>query len=506
MTRVAVIGAGVGGLSAAISLASAGLRATVFERAESVGGKVRVALVGDLPVDVGPTVLTMRWVFDELFARAGQSLEAHVRLEKLTTLARHAWSGGRRLDLFADQDLSRRAIADAFGDREAEGFERFCRDTARMYATVEGPFLRAQRPTFGSLLKDAGSLGLGGLARIDAHRSMASALARYFRTPELRQLFGRYATYTGSSPFEAPATLNLIAHVEGQGVWRVAGGMAALARALEDVARGLGVEFVLGADILSIDAPSGRVVGVVARDGARFPADIAIVNADVSALSGMLGGSSKAPRATPPRQRSLSAVTWASAGSVSGAPLAYHNVFFSDDDAAEFDALFTQRRVPDAPTVYVCAQDRDDGLDAGGVQRLFTIINAPATGDEPARWSATELRRCEEATSRTLDRAGLSIRAQASHPTTPCDFEARFPKTGGALYGPAARGMLSSFSREGARTKIGGLYLAGGSVHPGPGLPMVSLSGQLAARAVKEDLASIARSRTVAMSGSTSTG
>jgi 1-hydroxycarotenoid 3,4-desaturase len=326
---------------------------------------------------------------------------------------------------------------------------------------------------------------------------MWSALSGYFRTPELRQLFGRYATYTGSSPFEAPATLNLIAHVESQGVWRVTGGMSALARALEDLARGLGVELVFGADIASIDVRSGRVAGVVTRDGSRFPAHAVIANTDVSALGRLLGGSSRAPRATPPKERSLSAVTWACAGTASGFPLLHHNVFFSDDCTGEFHALFTERRMPATPTVYVCAQ---------GLGRFFTIINAPATGDEPSRWNETEQRRCEEATSMALERAGLSIRATASEWTTPRDFEARFPTSGGALYGPAARGALSSFSREGARTKIRGLYLAGGSVHPGPGLPMVSLSGQLAASCVREDLASIAPSRAVVTSGSTSTG
>ena len=477
---------------------------TVLERGPRVGGKVRVAEVAGRTIDVGPTVLTMRWAFDDLFARAGKKLDDYVKLEAAEVIARHAWSGGRLLDLHRDGNKSRTAIATAFGEREAQGFDRFCADTKRIYETVEGPFLRSQRPTLGGLFTQAASIGLGALAGIDAHRSMWSALGKYFKSPELRQLFGRYATYCGSSPFNAPATFNLIAHVEAMGVWRVFGGMVCMAQALETLARELGVEIVTNAHAQHIEVRGGRAVAVNTADRS-FRADAVIVNGDVSAVTDLVAGSRGAPARTAPNARSLSAVTWAAVGKAEGVSLVHHNVFFSDDYEAEFRANFGGRRRADRPSVYVCAQDRGDRPESFASERFFSIVNAPATGDQPESWTHEELERWQEATCSTLERCGLWLRTEASEWTTPLEFEARYPKSGGALYGPAASGALSTFSREGSQTKIAGLFLAGGSVHPGPGVPMASLSGQLAARSASADLASIATSRRAATSGSTST-
>jgi len=316
------------------------------------------------------------------------------------------------------------------------------------------------------LFTQAASIGLGALAGIDAHRSMWSALGKYFKSPELRQLFGRYATYCGSSPFNAPATFNLIAHVEAMGVWRVFGGMVCMAQALETLARELGVEIVTNAHAQHIEVRGGRAVAV---------------NGDVSAVTDLVAGSRGAPARTAPNARSLSAVTWAAVGKAEGVSLVHHNVFFSDDYEAEFRANFGGRRRADRPSVYVCAQDRGDRPESFASERFFSIVNAPATGDQPESWTHEELERWQEATCSTLERCGLWLRTEASEWTTPLEFEARYPKSGGALYGPAASGALSTFSREGSQTKIAGLFLAGGS------------------------LASIATSRRAATSGSTST-
>jgi 1-hydroxycarotenoid 3,4-desaturase len=505
---VVVVGAGVAGLTAAIELAAAGLRVTVLEASEVTGGKLRSVPVAGRDVDAGPTVLSMRWVFDELFARAGRDLDSYVVLEPAQVLARHTWPDGRTLDLFADPTKSRDAIAAAFGEREGDGFARFCRDTRRIYQVVEEPFLRSQRPTLVGVMRHATRIGLPALLRIDAARSMWRALGSYFGAPQLLQLFGRYATYCGSSPFEAPATLNLVAHVEACGVHRVRGGMSQLAAALERVARELGVDIVCGARVDRIETQGGRVTGVHPVGGGVIAASAVVLNADVSALaSGLLG--ERLRDAAPPTaagDRSLSALTWAVVGLVEGRALMHHNVFFSDDYAAEFHALFRQRRCPDDPTVYVCAQDRGDDDDPRGSERLLLIINAPATGDEPRRWAHPELERCEETTFRTLERCGARLRPEAAMVrTSPHDFASRYPGTGGALYGPASRGALSAFTRSGARTRVAGLYMAGGSVHPGPGVPMASLSGRLAAEALRSDLGSMGRSRRAATSGSIST-
>jgi 1-hydroxycarotenoid 3,4-desaturase len=509
--KAVVVGAGFGGLSCAIALATAGCRVHVLERAEGPGGKARTVRVGDLLVDAGPTVLTMPWVFDELFEAGGSSFRTALALERAEVLARHTWLDGKRLDLYADRARSADAIGEVFGAAESRAYLAFCDDGRRIFETAEKPFLRSQRPTLTSIVKEFGALGLSALTKIDSHRSMWRALEQRFRSPQLRQLFGRYATYCGSSPFDAPATLNLVAHVEAEGVYRVGGGMRSIAEALERLARSLGVEITYGCGVERVVVERKRAVGVLAG-GALHAAEVVVFNGDISALGGsLLGGDvARAAPVTPPGERSLSAVTWAMAARPAGFPLLHHNVFFSDDYSREFDDILRRSRVPGEPTVYICAQDRADTELVPDVaappERLLVLVNAPATGDEPHRWTESENERCTTATLTLLRRCGLTLETTASLQTTPAEFHRLFPGTGGALYGPRSTGAMSALSRQGAASKIAGLYLAGGSVHPGAGVPMAALSGRLAASQICADLGSTVRSRPAAITGTTSTG
>ena len=469
--RVVIVGAGVAGLVSAFALAARGLDVTVLERSTSVGGKMRQVAIGPALIDSGPTVFTMRWVFEELFAAAGKNFADHVRLRPLEVLARHAWDEHARLDLFADEERTIDAIGDFAGAAEADGYRTFCRDTKRIYDILEKPFLRASQPSMGGLIGADGLRGLMRLPQIKPFSSMWSALGRYFADPRLQQLFGRYATYCGSSPYLAPATLMLVAHVEREGVWSIDGGMQALATALADGARSFGATIRCGQEVSEVLLSCGRAAGVRLASGERIPADAVIVNADVGAVANGLFGipARRGAAAIPDRARSLSAMTWSAVAKTDGFPLHRHNVFFSGDYAAEFDDIFTRDTLA-RRTDSLC-------LRAGSRRQRHRQIRA-GTASRPrqraCQWRPAFLRCSGGGTMRAADiwRAGAARAAD--------------PATDGCDAGDDACGFQPDVSGDGRRalrpqlTRMDGLFPAAGSPDEDPGT--LSGGGQHASR------------------------
>jgi len=287
---IIVAGAGMGGLSAAALLAAAGEPVLVVERQKTPGGKLREVMAAGRPVDGGPTVFTMRWVFERLFADCGGDLDAAIPLTPASLIARHAWGPDAPFDLFADVAHSESAIGDYFGARDAAGFRTFCAEAARIFNVLCEPYLEAPAPTPFSLVTRIGLRRLPETMAIRPYQAMWKALGRHFHDPRLQQLFGRYATYCGSSPFVAPATLMLIAHVEQDGVWLADNGMHSIATAIADLARSNGAQFRYDAAIAEIVTEYGRAAGVRLESGEVIRGRAVVFNGDPAALNiGRLG-------------------------------------------------------------------------------------------------------------------------------------------------------------------------------------------------------------------------
>ncbi|MEM9210160.1 MAG: 1-hydroxycarotenoid 3,4-desaturase CrtD [Pseudomonadota bacterium] len=500
MAQIGVIGAGVGGLSAVMRLAHKGHAVDVFEAAQTIGGKMRTLPSAAGPVDAGPTVLTMKHVFEAAFRAAGESLHDHVTLHQAPILARHFWQDAPVLDFFPSVEATSDAVGVWGGADARADFLAFHEDATRLFDAFDDAMMYSEVPSFADVtritLSDAKLFKL--LARGD---SMESYLTRRFREPRLAQLFGRYATYVGGSPGGVPMVLSLIAKSEANGVWAVEGGMHTLAQAMADVAEAKGAVFHLATPIDQID----QDLTLRTQSGRAVQNQAVLFNGDPAALrKGLLGSAAKravSQAATAPR--SLSANVWAFSAAPAGPELAHHNVFFAETPNSEFAAI-GKRDIPEDPTLYICAQDRGAGTPAGP-ERFEIIMNAAATDRKTP--SEEEARQCAQICFQRLKHFGLTFTPEPTEnsQTGPVEFARLFPGSDGSLYGRSPSGMMASFQRPTVRSRMKGLYLCGGGVHPGAGVPMASLSGQHAAAAILSDLTSTSKSHQTVTHGGMST-
>ncbi|NNE87972.1 MAG: phytoene desaturase [Silicimonas sp.] len=499
---VIVIGAGIGGLATALRLAHAGLSVRVLERHATPGGKIRTVPSSAGPVDAGPTVLTMKHVFDQLFADVGEQLSDHVTLHPLPTLARHYWRDGTCLDLMPDISQSIANITQALGDDAARDYARFAKLSERLFKAFDAPMMQAATPSMATLT--AKVLSRTGLIKdMTPHMSLDRALSRHFKDPRLAQLFGRYATYVGGSPKGSPAILSLIAHAEAAGVWRVEGGFHTLPRAIEALATRRGASFLYGTDVQDVKKEGADFV--VNTQYETFTANQIVFNGDPRALqTGALGADLKsavAQKSVEPR--SLSAAVLSFAARATGPSLAHHTVFFGDTPNAEFDALH-EGRLPTDATLYVCAEDQGCIHPNTTEERFEIILNAPAGLTQTVQ----EKHACLTYILQRLRQFGLTFDPipKADALTMPADFDQMFPASQGALYGRSPAGMTAAFKRPTARTRVPGLYLTGGGAHPGAGVPMATLSARHAVAAIMADRTSQSKLVPTDTPGGTSTG
>jgi phytoene desaturase len=494
---VAVVGAGVGGLAAAIHLGARGRRVLVCEAGARIGGKLDLVATAGFRFDTGPSLLTMPDVLRDLLAAGGLRLEDELDLVPLAPLCRYRFADGTRFDASADPAQMRAAIA-ALSPRDVAGYERFMRLGKNLWRLTAAPFLFNPLEHLGRALRGVLAQGSGpaDLVRLAIPQTLDGVVSRHFRDPRLVQLFDRYATYNGSSPYRTSGVYALIPYVEhAGGAWYPRGGMYAIAEALGRAAARVGVVVRLGAPVRQILVAGGRAAGVELADGTAIAARCVISNADAVVTLGSLlpagAGGAPAARAAARLEPSSSGFVLLLGVDCRYEQLAHHNIFFSADYRREFADLWVRQVPPADPTIYVCASSRTDPTQApAGHENLFVLVNAPALGPAYA-WEAHAAAYRDLVLDRleALGMTDLRRHIVFEQVRTPHDFERLYGAWRGSIYGASSNGLLAPFRRPRNRvTGVSGLYLAGGSAHPGGGLPLAMLSGTIAARLALEDL------------------
>ena len=509
MSDVVVIGGGVGSMATAIRLAARGHRVQLFERRHELGGKLTERRRDGFVFGLGPSLLTLPELFGALAAEAGRKLGELVTLTEVDPVCRYHFPDGSVLDARSDPGAMA-AEVERFSPGQGQAWQRYFEWGERCWAASERAFL-------------SGPLDLPGLARRQASladlfasapgRTLAGLARRFFTDPRLIQYACRYATYSGSDPYQAPAAVGCIPYLEhARGAWYVDGGLARLRDALARLLAELGVVVHTGAAVSRIltaggqpaagpdmgrlgpgrpgggRGARGRAGGVLVA-GERVPADIVVCGVNSARLYRDLCPSGTMRRRIARIGPSSSGFLVLAALRGRTAGLAHHNVIFSADYRAEFTDIFGRHQPPADPTIYLGCPAADDPASAPPGQESLTLLaNVPA--GSPGNWgrSAAGYR---ELLLGKLDAAGLGVRDRVlfTETLTPADFESRYDGWLGSIYGTSHNGRLAPFRRPGNRGPLAGLYLVGGSVHPGGGLPLVVIGSRIVADLVTEDLA-----------------
>jgi diapolycopene oxygenase len=483
--RVIVIGAGVAGLASACRLAAAGHQVSVFERASHVGGKAAEAVSEGFRFDLGPSLFTLPEQLDAVFHDAGKIPRDYYEYTRLDTCCHYFFSDGTALRADANPSRFATEIERVIGEPRAAVLDYL--EKARELYDSTAPFFLGH--SLHRLSAFTSGTALAALARLPV-RSLFSTMheqnRRAFKDPRLVQLFNRYATYNGSSPFRAPGILTQIPHLEHNlGAYFPKGGMAAIPAALARLGSDLGVEFFTNTGIDRVTHDAEKVSGVRTSAG-EIAADVVVCAGDVLPAYRKLLPDLPAPEAVLNQERSSSGVIFYWGIRKTFAQLDVHNVFFSADYEREFEEIFVHKTVPADPTVYVHVSSKVEASDApAGCENWFVMVNVPS--DDGQAWPeliATLRQRVLDRLTRALGQPIEPLIATESL-LEPRLIEQRTSSAGGALYGPSSNHRQAAFLRHpNFSRQLRGLYFCGGSVHPGGGIPLCLSSAKIVAREV----------------------
>ncbi len=472
--NIVIIGAGIGGLSAACLLAKQGHTVTVLEKNAGFGGKMNLVEQNGYRFDTGPSLFTMPEILESLFEYCGTSIPKQLELVPLHNNCRYFYQDGTQFNNYSDLDKTLQEIR-RIAPEDEEAFTKFLEYAESIYHKTNDAFVL--NPLYD--LKDLKGLNLFSFFGIDAFTTVSKRVDSYFKSPYLRQFFKRFTTYNGSSPFLAPATLNVIPHIEiSQGGYYVKGGLFRIAQSLYDLANSLGVNFLFDSEITQIHVLKKKVTGVEAKDGKLLDADLVVANSDATETIVQLIDKDTI---SPKKKKKAAQIEPSCSGFVlllginkTYDQLIHHNIFFSKDYEREFEQIFTEKVMSDDPTIYVANTSYSDKDHAPeGSSNLFILVNAPYLSDS-YDWSENEY---GDKVIRDLEIRGLSDLSKHisfRKEITPQDFYTQYLSNKGSIYGTSSNDKFSAFVRPRNKSReIEGLYFVGGSTHPGGGIPLV---------------------------------
>ena len=496
--NVVVIGAGLGGLAASCTLSARGYRVTVVEKNKWLGGKAAVRQKGSFRFDMGPTILTMPSVLRRVFAESNERLEDHLELIELDPQWRSFFEDGSRLDLVSDtEEMAQRIAEYSHASEDGQRYADFMQLSEKLDDISQRFFfwksigglgdMFSFRNTFDpATLRDVLSMRMG--------RTVAGTMRSFVRDERVAQMLDHFTQYVGSAPDSSPAVLCGIAHMQThEGVWYPSGGIGAVAEALESLAVRNGVEFRLGCGVRRILADKGRVAGVELDDGSRIEASAVVSNSDAVRTHRELLAGSQESAAFERRRKyepACSGVVLYLGLNRRYDHLLHHNFVFSKDPEEEFESIYRRGEPAEDPTCYVCAPSGSDPTVApAGGEALYVLTHTPyLRPHHDWRRMFPEYRtKIIEKLKRVGGMPDLESRIVVEEALTPQDIHERYRVLNGAIYGLASHGRFLGAFKPGNRTALKGLYLCGGAAHPGPGMPMVLMSGWIAADALDRD-------------------
>lgn len=488
--RVIVIGAGLGGLSAAISLASEGFQVVMLEKNDKVGGKLNILTTAGFTFDLGPSILTMPHIFQALFTRAGKRMEDYVAIETVTPHWRNFFEDNTVIDLCADPDQQKREL-DKLGPHVFAEFQRFMAYAKKLGQETEAGYFAKGLDTLWELIKFYGPMRS---FNFDVFRSMDQSVRRFVSHPKLIDILNYFIKYVGSSPYDAPALMNLLAYIQYEyGLWYVKGGMYGMAQALEKLALESGVNIRLHSEVVAIEREAGKATGVCLQNGEKLPADLIVSNMEViPAMQKLLHSPATELKKMQRFEPTCSGLVLHLGVNRLYPQLAHHNFFYSGNSREHFDAVFKHHSLSNDPTIYLVAPCKTDPTQAPEGCEVIKVLPHIPHIDPDKPLTPEDYWRFRERVLLKLERMGLTDLRQhivCEEYWTPLDIQTRYYSNLGSIYGVVAdRFKNLGFKAPQRSAELSNLYFVGGSVNPGGGMPMVVLSGQLVRDKILGDL------------------